>query len=98
MSPTQSAYKFNMRNLVCFVFLLISYLTFTFMQTASADAPGPEVFCYYPQDRGSCRRNIRRIYYNHANKRCEIFSYGGCGGNANNFGSLTNCYRACEDR
>ncbi|VDP41252.1 unnamed protein product [Schistosoma margrebowiei] len=34
---------------------------------------------------------IKRFYYNRVNKTCEVFYYGGCFGNGNNFLSKTEC-------
>lgn len=39
----------------------------------------------------------RRFYYNADEGLCEAFTYGGCGGNRNNFRSAAECERRCEN-
>ena len=36
-----------------------------------------------------------RWYYNKMSKTCLPFSYGGCGGNENNFDNAYDCHKAC---
>uniref|UniRef100_A0A8D2IQQ8 BPTI/Kunitz inhibitor domain-containing protein n=1 Tax=Varanus komodoensis TaxID=61221 RepID=A0A8D2IQQ8_VARKO len=38
----------------------------------------------------------KRCKFGRRNKRCRPFTYGGCGGNANNFPSYHTCARECE--
>ena len=45
---------------------------------------------------GDCRAAITRYYYNQLTGRCETFSYGGCGGNENNFRTLEECEETCR--
>ena len=40
---------------------------------------------------GSCKGNISRYYYNHKSAKCELFVYGGCDGNLNNFETKESC-------
>ena len=54
------------------------------------------VECYSPPDSGSCVKDMVRVYYNHEIRQCSTFSYTGCGGNANRFLSVKNCYRICH--
>jgi len=42
-----------------------------------------------------CLAYVPSWYFNAKKKRCLFFVYGGCGGNANNFGSLEDCIRRC---
>ena len=49
-----------------------------------------------PPNTGPCRASITRWYYNHRNKTCEMFNFGGCGSNPNNFDSEKLCYEACQ--
>ncbi|VDI12602.1 tissue factor pathway inhibitor, partial [Mytilus galloprovincialis] len=51
--------------------------------------------CQLPSDKGPCNRAIQRYYYNKRSSQCERFEYGGCGGNANNFETLSACQRTC---
>uniref|UniRef100_A0A8C7WRZ5 BPTI/Kunitz inhibitor domain-containing protein n=1 Tax=Oryzias sinensis TaxID=183150 RepID=A0A8C7WRZ5_9TELE len=37
-----------------------------------------------------------RYFYNFKKGRCEIFIYGGCGGNQNNFKTEQECLRRCR--
>ncbi|XP_077523708.1 kunitz-type serine protease inhibitor 6-like [Amblyomma americanum] len=54
--------------------------------------------CLLPPVRGMCSGLIQRFYYDVSNRMCQGFAYGGCGGNANNFASLGQCYQACSPR
>ena len=51
--------------------------------------------CSLPKDPGPCRGMFRRFYFNKENSQCEQFIYGGCDGNANRFGSITDCQKNC---
>ena len=51
--------------------------------------------CLLPKVTGPCRAAFRRYYYNNSKKRCELFIYGGCQGNKNNFKTLGACKRTC---
>ena len=48
------------------------------------------------KDPGPCRNNMSRFFYNYRTRTCEPFSYGGCRGNANNFGSASDCVKKCS--
>ncbi|XP_055967936.1 tissue factor pathway inhibitor [Sorex fumeus] len=56
---------------------------------------GPSL-CKTPADRGLCRANETRFYFDFSIKKCCTFSYSGCGGNENNFVSKEDCIRACK--
>ena len=49
-----------------------------------------------PPSRGPCRASISKWYYNHRNKSCELFTFGGCSPNGNNFDSEDLCYESCQ--
>lgn len=51
--------------------------------------------CLLQVDEGPCRGEIERYYYNTITQKCELFSYGGCQGNANNFKSFQECQKTC---
>ncbi|XP_060112945.1 tissue factor pathway inhibitor [Heteronotia binoei] len=53
-------------------------------------------FCVTPMDRGFCRANEKRFFYNHTTGKCHPFRYSGCGGNVNNFTSRKSCLRMCK--
>uniref|UniRef100_A0A670ZAR0 BPTI/Kunitz inhibitor domain-containing protein n=1 Tax=Pseudonaja textilis TaxID=8673 RepID=A0A670ZAR0_PSETE len=46
--------------------------------------------------KGKCKGKIPRYYYDVSNKRCQLFIYSGCGGNANNFQTFDECNKACD--
>nr|XP_020633623.1 carboxypeptidase inhibitor SmCI-like [Pogona vitticeps] len=52
--------------------------------------------CTLPPQKGPCREDITRYYYNAKSKRCETFLYGGCMGNDNNFLTEEICKQACK--
>jgi len=51
--------------------------------------------CSLIRDEGICPGNVPRFYFDQELGRCIIFSYGGCGGNTNNFESLDECVAHC---
>ncbi|KAM5158341.1 BPTI/Kunitz domain-containing protein-like [Mantella aurantiaca] len=51
--------------------------------------------CQLPKVTGSCEIEVLRYYYNGAENRCQLFFYGGCKGNGNNFNGKDSCERAC---
>jgi len=52
--------------------------------------------CTLPAERGICVGDIKRYFYNSDTKTCELFQYGGCLGNENNFFTLHDCEQACS--
>ncbi|ODM86787.1 Boophilin-G2 [Orchesella cincta] len=60
----------------------------------SASAGGLDA-CTLPSDEGSCLAMGKKFFFNTATKQCEIFNYGGCGGNANQFETKEDCDKAC---
>uniref|UniRef100_A0A8C6WJC7 BPTI/Kunitz inhibitor domain-containing protein n=1 Tax=Neogobius melanostomus TaxID=47308 RepID=A0A8C6WJC7_9GOBI len=55
-------------------------------KNACAEAPDP----------GPCHGYFPRFFYNVTSGKCEIFIYGGCGGNHNNFEYLRTCQMYCR--
>ncbi|XP_009983251.1 PREDICTED: tissue factor pathway inhibitor [Tauraco erythrolophus] len=53
-------------------------------------------FCFYEKDPGICRGYFSRYFYNKETKICEVFKYGGCLGNQNNFKNLEECQTICQ--
>jgi len=51
--------------------------------------------CALKKESGHCRASIPRYYYRVKTGQCESFTYGGCGGNSNNFASFDECQDAC---
>jgi len=52
--------------------------------------------CSLPPETGPCRAVIQRYFFDSATGTCQLFIYGGCGGNANNFESLEACLSVCD--
>ncbi|XP_070190984.1 papilin-like isoform X1 [Littorina saxatilis] len=52
--------------------------------------------CQLPSEVGPCRASLPRFFFNSATQQCESFTYGGCGGNANRFSTLSECNAACS--
>ena len=62
---------------------------------------GPGTVCDLMKDPGPCHpldpaRFLRRYFYNISTGQCEMFLYGGCGGNHNNFENKTDCETFCD--
>jgi len=51
--------------------------------------------CSLVKDEGICPGNVPRFYFDQLAERCLLFSYGGCGGNTNNFQSEESCISTC---
>ncbi|XP_078262359.1 kunitz-type protease inhibitor 1-like [Rhinoraja longicauda] len=54
-----------------------------------------EEYCNADRKIGPCRGAFPRWYYNAEDKKCEIFTYGGCKANKNNFVDQKECEQAC---
>ncbi|KAI6228908.1 Thyroglobulin type-1 and Proteinase inhibitor I2 domain containing protein [Aphelenchoides fujianensis] len=63
--------------------------------TTTTAAPLPEDRCDHPKDSGSCGGRFDRWYWNAEKRICEAFSYSGCGGNGNNWGTREECLGSC---
>jgi hypothetical protein len=70
--------------------------------------PIEEDVCKLEAETGPCRAGFRRYFFNHRTGQCqcryfynhntgwcEEFTYGGCGGNKNNFVELDDCIESC---
>ena len=66
-----------------------SNLLSTFIINATAS-------CSLPPDKGPCYGNIPRYFYNTTGAKCEVFSYGGCFPNKNNFLTQHECESHCK--
>jgi len=51
--------------------------------------------CQLPPETGKCRAKFELYYYDHNDKKCKKFFYGGCDGNANRFDTKKECKKAC---
>ncbi|XP_060600709.1 kielin/chordin-like protein [Ruditapes philippinarum] len=58
--------------------------------------PKPLSACREPLQIGPCRAAIPRYFYNSTSCKCELFSWGGCQPNGNNFFDLEYCQASCE--
>uniref|UniRef100_A0A131YNH7 Pancreatic trypsin inhibitor n=1 Tax=Rhipicephalus appendiculatus TaxID=34631 RepID=A0A131YNH7_RHIAP len=56
---------------------------------------GKDGLCNLPPDTGLCKASIPKFYFNSTVKKCLVFTYGGCGGNENNFASEHECKQRC---
>ncbi|XP_023242637.1 kunitz-type serine protease inhibitor LmKTT-1a-like [Centruroides sculpturatus] len=52
--------------------------------------------CFAKPDAGRGRALLKRYYYNSETSTCDIFLYGGTGGNGNNFLSESGCCQICK--
>lgn len=52
-------------------------------------------FCQASQVVGRCRASIPRWWYNVTDGSCQLFVYGGCDGNDNNYQSKEECLEKC---
>ncbi|XP_031613217.1 tissue factor pathway inhibitor a isoform X1 [Oreochromis aureus] len=57
--------------------------------------PETNEFCFRPVDKGTCSGSEKRYAYIPEKKRCQSFSYSGCGGNENNFVTRRHCFHKC---
>ena len=63
--------------------------------TTTTIKPVPDI-CTLDKEVGVCRARIPRWFYNGG--ECVQFFYGGCGGNENNFETLSECEATCEGK
>ena len=54
--------------------------------------------CTLPAQVGDCRASVPAWYYNSVDGTCKEFTYGGCGGNDNNFNTQQLCEKACKKK
>jgi hypothetical protein len=57
--------------------------------------PSVPCFCDLPADVGPCDGVFPRWFHNPETGRCELFIWGGCGGNGNNFPTEVDCTAVC---
>jgi len=62
---------------------------------SQGDCSRPE--CLLPFEVGECDAAIPVYYYNAQTAQCEERTYGGCGGNDNNFATLEDCQSRCRE-
>lgn len=54
--------------------------------------------CRLHPDKGHCKARILRYYYDTKLGDCYPFTYGGCGGNGNNFATWKKCLEYCKGK
>lgn len=60
------------------------------------NAASLSVFCLSPVKTGPCRAAFPRWFYSAANGSCQLFTFGGCNPNQNNYLSIEDCTAACR--
>ncbi|KAJ8704589.1 hypothetical protein PYW07_011777 [Mythimna separata] len=74
---------------------LFYFLVLVFVAVGLSAARDPK--CLLPAVSGPCRAEFQRFFYNQETGQCELFYYGGCQGNDNNFPTKYDCKVACID-
>ena len=72
---------------VCVFFHLLTCLHYNCVSTV----------CDLPMDMGVCLAYFPSWFHNSTSGECEMFTYGGCGGNGNRFQTLKACQARCDD-
>ena len=57
----------------------------------------PEEVCALKPEVGPCEALFRKFFYNATTDQCELFIYGGCGGNDNRFDTRSECISECGE-
>ncbi len=65
-------------------------------ETVPIKQPVADKICSLEKQTGSCRGYFERYFYNDATGHCELFIYGGCEGNQNNFQTKEQCENKCK--
>ncbi|CAM1297566.1 Uncharacterised protein g1852 [Pycnogonum litorale] len=54
--------------------------------------------CELEKDAGPCKGLFPRYFYNVTTEDCQLFTYGGCDGNENNFKEKKQCIEFCKPK
>ncbi len=67
-------------------------------RTVADNKPSSDVnpICEQPMDAGFCYALAQRYFFNTQTNKCELFLYGGCSGNENNFRTEEECLKTCQ--
>ncbi|XP_052004070.1 thrombin inhibitor hemalin-like isoform X2 [Xyrauchen texanus] len=84
----------------CRVLLFLPFIGACFTKQTRADGVRSELnifhhSCALKKDEGPCKAIKYRFYFDIDTGRCELFEYGGCQGNENNFKTLQECEEMC---
>ena len=79
--------------MIVYLILTLTQITHAFTVDRTADRTDP---CQLPPKVGNCRALKPRWHFNSQSGRCELFHYGGCGGNLNNFATAEACKTKCH--
>ncbi|XP_069790850.1 carboxypeptidase inhibitor SmCI-like isoform X1 [Narcine bancroftii] len=60
------------------------------------ELPYGHEICILKADPGQCNALNKRYFFNILTRKCEEFTYGGCGGNENNFETKKECLAKCK--
>ncbi|XP_076822790.1 kappaPI-actitoxin-Avd3b-like [Clavelina lepadiformis] len=74
---------------------LILMLAVTILLAGVADLVLGNEDCNLPSKMGRCKGYHIRWFYNSEAASCQVFVYGGCRGNNNNFKTQEECERVC---
>lgn len=69
-----------------------------FLATGVRSQQEPLIFnelCAMKDEPGPCKAIKDRFFFNVNTGLCELFEFGGCGGNANNFETKEECEESC---
>ncbi|XP_040208265.1 papilin-like isoform X1 [Rana temporaria] len=72
-----------------------SLLVVHFISFSTAQGPLPGTCALHPE-MGPCKASDQRYYYDKDTGTCKTFTYGGCGGNTNNFLTKEDCENRCH--
>ncbi|XP_027880865.1 protein AMBP-like [Xiphophorus couchianus] len=77
---------------------IVSSLTFDDTEGSGIEAPlfNGTMACNASPDTGPCFGLLNRYFYNSSSMSCELFQYGGCLGNQNNFVTERECLQRCR--
>ena len=84
------------------VLLLLALISFVICSPAKKDKESKHekepdnAQCLLPKVTGHCKASFPKYFFNKKTSKCEKFIYGGCGGNANNFGTMADCQKHCS--
>ncbi|XP_053553855.1 kunitz-type protease inhibitor 1 [Bombina bombina] len=67
-----------------------------FKKLQTLDIPNNKARCVEFPETGGCRASFTRWFYDLETMQCLSFTFGGCGGNENNFHSQEECVHFCQ--